>query len=100
GALVLRAARREATPERTRRLGLAMLAGVPLLLVVPLAAPAAAATAWAWPALQVRRRERQRLAAVATALPDVVDLFVLAVGAGLTVPLAVEAVARRAQGTL
>jgi tight adherence protein C len=37
---------------------------------------------------------------VAAAVPDVVDLFVLAVGAGLTVALAVEAVARRGDGPL
>ena len=40
------------------------------------------------------------MAALAAGLPDVVDLFVLAVGAGLTVPLAVAAVARRAEGAL
>jgi tight adherence protein C len=40
------------------------------------------------------------LAAVTADLPDVVDLLVLAVGAGLTVPLAVSSVARRAPGPL
>jgi tight adherence protein C len=40
------------------------------------------------------------MAAVAADLPDVVDLLVLAVGAGLTVPLALAAVARRAPGPL
>ena len=45
-----------------------------------------------------RRDEHRRLAALAADFPDVVDLLVLAVGAGLTVPLAVAAVARRAPG--
>jgi len=45
-----------------------------------------------------RRDEHRRLAALAADVPDVVDLLVLAVGAGLTVPLAVAAVARRAPG--
>jgi tight adherence protein C len=65
----------------------------------PLALPAAA-TAWALPALAVRRQHRRRLAAVAADVPDIVDLLVLAVGAGLTVRLAVAAVARRAPGPL
>ena len=53
-----------------------------------------------WPGLQARREERRRLAALAADLPDVVDLFVLAVGAGLTVALAVTMVSRRAGGPL
>jgi tight adherence protein C len=52
------------------------------------------------PGLSARRRHRRRLAAVAADLPDVVDLLVLAVGAGLTVRLAVAAVARRSPGPL
>ena len=51
-------------------------------------------------ALRLRREERCRLAALAADVPDVVDLFVLAVGAGLTVPLAVATVGRRAAGPL
>ena len=47
-----------------------------------------------------RRRRRRQLAAIAADLPDVVDLLVLAVGAGLTVRLAVAAVARRSPGPL
>ena len=56
--------------------------------------------AWAAPGHAGQRRERRRLAALAADLPDVVDLLVLAVGAGLTVPLAVRSVARRAPGPL
>jgi tight adherence protein C len=50
--------------------------------------------------VRARRDERRRLAALAADLPDVVDLFVLAVGAGLTVALAVATVSRRAGGPL
>jgi tight adherence protein C len=50
--------------------------------------------------VRARASERRRLAALAAGLPDVVDLLALAVGAGLTVPLAVAAVARRASGPL
>jgi tight adherence protein C len=49
-------------------------------------------------ALQVRRAHRRRREAVLAGLPEVVDLLVLAVGAGLNVPLAVAAVGRRAAG--
>jgi tight adherence protein C len=52
------------------------------------------------PPLLVRRSQRRRDVEVARSLPEVVDLFDLAVGAGLNVTLAVEAVARRATGPL
>jgi tight adherence protein C len=47
-----------------------------------------------------RRDARRRRAQLGRELPDAVDLLVLAVGAGLTVPLAVAAVARRSDGLL
>jgi len=50
--------------------------------------------------MAARCRRRRHLAAIASDLPDVVDLLVLAVGAGLTVRLAVAAVARRSAGPL
>lgn len=59
--------------------------------------------AWRLPSLSVpvlaavRQRRRDR-AAVEADLPEVVDLLRMCVGAGLTVPLAVQAVARRADG--
>lgn len=43
-----------------------------------------------------RMGRRRRRAAVVAAVPDLVDLFAVAIGAGLNVRLAVEAVARRA----
>jgi tight adherence protein C len=54
----------------------------------------------AWPWLARRRDARRRAEALTVELPEVVDLLVLAVGAGLTVPLAVAAVAARAEGLL
>jgi tight adherence protein C len=65
----------------------------------PLGAPLAAA-AWNLPVLRARARERRRLVALEAGLPEIVDLFLVAVGAGLTVPLAVAAVAARAVGPL
>jgi tight adherence protein C len=83
-----------------RRLGTAVVLAAAITPVLPLGAPAAALAGWIWPALRSRGDERRRLAALAADVPDVVDLFVLAVGAGLTVPLAVATVARRAAGPL
>jgi tight adherence protein C len=50
------------------------------------------------PRLRARRRARAAVEAVVADLPEVVDLLRMCVGAGLTVPLAVAAVARRAEG--
>jgi tight adherence protein C len=100
GECVLRRLGRPAGPEAGRRLGVAMAAGAVALAVLPAAAVPAALVAWALPGLGARRRRRRHLAAIAADLPDVVDLLVLAVGAGLTVRLAVAAVARRAPGPL
>ncbi|MFN2607732.1 MAG: type II secretion system F family protein [Acidimicrobiales bacterium] len=100
GAAMLRRARRPASPPTARRLGLATIAAVAALPVMPLAAPLAGVVAWALPGVRAGRGERRRLAALAADLPDVVDLLTLAVGAGLTVQLAVAQVARRGAGPL
>jgi tight adherence protein C len=100
GVAVLRRLGRPATSPDGSRLGAALVAGALAVPVLPLAAVPLAVTAWALPGLSARRRHRRRLAAVAADLPDVVDLLVLAVGAGLTVRLAVAAVARRSPGPL
>ena len=97
---MLRGLRRPADPITSRRLGRALLAGAAALPVLPPVAPALALVVWAAPGMKAKRRERRRVAALAADLPDVVDLLVLAVGAGLTVPLAVRSVARRAPGPL
>jgi tight adherence protein C len=59
---------------------------------------AALRSARAWLPARAEARAHQR--AVAAELPEVVDLLRLAVGAGLTVPLAVHAVSRRAPGKI
>ena len=100
GGVVLGRLGRPAPPEAGRRLGVALAAGAVALALLPAAAPPAALLAWALPGMGARRRRRRHLAAIAADLPDVVDLLVLAVGAGLTVRLAVAAVARRSPGPL
>jgi tight adherence protein C len=57
-----------------------------------------AVLAWGTPVLRARRRTRAAAAAVHRSLPEVIDLLSLAVGAGLTVPLAIEAVGQRHDG--
>lgn len=101
--LIRRFARRRPaarSPLTARRLGLAILAAAAFVPVMPAAAVPAALVGWAAPAARARRTQRRRLAAIASDLPDVVDLLVLGVGAGLTVHLAVERVASRATGPL
>ena len=100
GAAVLRRLRRPADPASARRLGAAIVAGASVLAVLPAASAPLGVMVWAVPGMQAKRRERRRLAALAADLPDVVDLLLLAVGAGLSVNLAVRRVARRAPGPL
>ena len=105
GALVLRllagrgawGARSAAGIDATR-LGRALGVGVPVTLVHPALGISLAALVWALPSLRARRAERHRVGLVRRELPEAVDLLALAVGAGLTVPLALDAVARRSSG--
>ncbi len=83
---------------RARRLGQTLLVGLAAGALHPLLVVPVAAVAWAGPALTERTRRRRRAAQVVAETPDLVELFRLAVGAGLTVHLAVEAVAPRAHG--
>ena len=98
GALIRRVAHRPADPAADRRLGAAVLAGGVWLVTVPLLSPLVAVAVWARPLLTRRRDHRRARDAVVAALPDVADLFRVAVGAGLTVPLALAAVAPRIRG--
>jgi tight adherence protein C len=98
-ALVLEHATVRSRPARSpavRRLGAGALATAATLVVWPPLAPAAGLAAWAVPIWRARRRRAVASESAARALPEVVDLFGVAVGAGLTVPLAVAAVAPRA----
>lgn len=100
GQVLLRIARRPAGERDARRLGRAVLAGSAALVLSPWTAPPVGAAVWALPALDERRRRRRHRDELLRHLPEVADLFVLVVGAGLTVPLAVAAVSRRAPGPL
>ena len=100
GLLLLRPFSPDPDPQMARRLGGAVVAGALTLVVVRVATPVVVLVVWALPVLRARRRERRRLAALTADLPEVVDLLVLAVGGGLTVPFAIAAVARHANGPL
>lgn len=98
GALATRALRRPVPPAVAGRAALAALA---IAVWLPLAPPlglASAVAVLAVPVVRARRARRRREARVRRSLPEVTDLLVVAVGAGLTVHLAVAAVARRATG--
>jgi tight adherence protein C len=96
GRIVRRLGGRRPDVAHDRRLGRALLAGLALAPAVPVAAPVVAMALWAWPTVVARRQARARVAGVVSALPDVVDLFVVAIGSGLNVPLAIAVVAPRA----
>ena len=80
--------------------GAAAVFGTGLLPLGPVAAGAGALAGWIAPRLIDRRGAKARAAALVDDLPEVVDLLVLALGAGLNVPLAVDAVGRRGTGPL
>lgn len=100
GRPVLRLCRRPDTPEAAARVGRSLLGALATALVLAPAAPVVGTLVWVWPAVSERRRKRRQRGELLRHLPEVADLLVLAVGAGLTVPLAVAAVARRAPGPL
>lgn len=100
GGALLRIARRPDPVDDARRLGRAVLAGAATLVLSVPAALAVGGAVWALPALGERRQRRRCREELLRHLPEVCDLFVLAIGAGLTVPLAVAAVARRSPGPL
>jgi tight adherence protein C len=77
----------------------AVFGAIALLAPLPIAV-AMVLGAWAWPVLQRRRSARARADAIARSLPEVVDLVHLAVGAGLTIRLALDAVVRRGDGPI
>jgi hypothetical protein len=84
-------------PGADRRAGAAAsVAVVAAVVMSPVVAVPAAVLTWAVPAARARSRRLARDREVRTALPDTVDLFRLAVGAGLSVHQAVDAVARHA----
>ena len=80
---------------RSRGVSVALVAVFGLFVWPPLAA-ALPGAALLVPRVRHLRAQRRRREAVVDGLPDVVDLVVLAAGAGLTVALTVAALARRA----
>jgi tight adherence protein C len=97
-AVAGRVLRRPVSPAVAGRAGVAVLALVVWLPVAPPLGLASAVAVLAAPVLRARRVRRRHEALVRRSLPEVADLLVVAVGAGLTVHLAVAAVARRATG--
>lgn len=97
GSAVRRVARRPPDPARDLPTGVALALG-PLVLLVLGPVPGVLVGAgvlgmwWWWN----RQRPRRREAEIRVVLPDVVDLFRLAVGAGLSVHEAIDVVAPRA----
>ena len=85
-------------PAEPRAVGAAIALSVCLLPFSPFAALAGAAAGWMVPRWAERRARKSRKVALLDDLPDAVDLLVLALGAGLNVPLAVAAVGRRGTG--
>lgn len=80
------------------RLGRALAVGGAAALLHPVLGAALGGLTWAAPQFTERRVRRRRAAVIRRELPEAVDLLALAVGAGLTVPLAIDAVARRSTG--
>lgn len=104
GGVLLRAlAGRRTVPDPllARRAGRAALQALPVMaLGGPLPALLVGGLLFVAPEAAARRRERARVAALAAEMPEVVDLFALALAAGLNVALAVGAVGNRATGSM
>lgn len=100
GRTVRRGVGREADERADRRVGVALLVAMVLLVAVP---PLALLWTAGFAGVSVLSRRRARVRAereLLDELPEVLDLLALAVSAGLTVPLAVEVVAERGHGRL
>jgi tight adherence protein C len=74
------------------------VAVVPVVLVAPIVGVLLLAAVAAWPRWVARRDAARQRWAVVDAVPEAADLLALSVAGGLTVPLAVAAVARWAPG--
>ena len=95
---VPRAARAPRATIRLPVLELVVLAAA-VTLPLPVLLPAALG-ALATPVIGVRRTRARRAEAVRRSLPEVVDLFHVAIASGATVPLAVDAVVRHGDGPI
>lgn len=100
GALIRRALRRPPDDAAAERLGLAALGTVSVAAVAPMAAPLVGLAAWWWPRRRARRAAARLVEQVADELPQLVDLLVLAAGAGLTPMAAVRVATQRMDGPI
>jgi len=83
---------RTADPAADARVGAVVLIGLVCLPFSPLLSATAAIAAWSIGAVRVRQGRQRARERVREGLPEVVDLFVVGVGAGLNVPLALRAI--------
>lgn len=98
GSLLRRAAGRPVDPTRDRRAGFAVIATVLVFVLSPVAALAGLGLWLVSGALAERRREHDAEQAVLAAVPEAIDLFALAAGAGHPVQRSLHLVASRAGG--
>ncbi len=85
-------------PVTARRLGAAVTGGLLAGVISPMLGLAVAGLMWARPVWQARARRRADERDLVEAVPDLVELFRLAIGSGLSVHQAVRALATRLQG--
>lgn len=90
----------ETTTLTARSVGGAAVFAAVLLPFGPLLSGLGGCAGWMAPRFVAARAAKSRAAALVDDLPEVVDLLTLALGAGLNVPLAVDAVGRRGTGPL
>lgn len=98
GTSVRRLARRPPDDDAARRLGGAVLIGGAGCVIHPVIGVLVASVLCSLPVLRVRRERLRREREIIDGLPDVIDLFRLAAGAGLTVRHAVDAVSTHVDG--
>ena len=85
-------------PSADRRVGAVAVVALVAGAVWPPAALVVVGAGVALPRWRASNDRRRRSEQVVAEVPELVDLFTLAIGAGLTVPLAVDAVSRRSNG--
>ncbi len=90
-AIRTRLARRD-DPAADGRLGVSILVALGCAPFVPLLAPAAGSAVWLCGWWRARAQTRAISDRIRRGLPEVVDLFVVGIGAGLNVPLALRAI--------
>lgn len=100
GGAVLARLRRPANPVRSRQVGAVVLFAGPLSAVDVRIGAVAALVSVVMPLSKSRRVSDARESQVIQELPEVIDLLTVAVAGGLTVSLAVGAVARRVPGVV